>query len=91
MHEKENGSPQVMLGDWNTGPEGLDVEAEFQDNYDLILLAGWENGNVEHGGAFCTWCPHNDLFVADGTPKSAIDHIFVKHANVYNVERVFDA
>ena len=37
MHEKENGSPQVMLGDWNTGPEGHDdVEAEFPANYDMI-------------------------------------------------------
>ena len=41
MHEQENGSQQVMLGDWNTGPEGTDVVAEFPDNYNLIKQDGW--------------------------------------------------
>ena len=89
MHERANGSPQVLLGDWNTGPEGDDVEAEFPLNYGTIKQDGWEND--EFVGHFCTWCPDdNDLLVADGTPKSVIDHIFVKNADVYNVDRVFD-
>ena len=41
MHEQENGSQQVMLGDWNTGPEGLNVVAEYPENYNLIKLSGW--------------------------------------------------
>ena len=36
MNEQDNGSPQVILGDFNSGPDGPNVEAEFGDNYDLI-------------------------------------------------------
>ena len=90
MHEQENGSQQVMLGDWNAGPEGDDVVAEFPDNYNLIKQDGWQNENDESGDPFCTWCPYNSLFSEDGTPISTIDHIFVKGASSGNTRRVFE-
>ena len=90
MHDQENGSPQVMLGDFNTGPDGLNVESEYQNNYDLIKLAGWWNENEEDGDPFCTWCPYNSLFYDDGSPISTIDHIFVKNHALSNVRRVFE-
>lgn len=36
MNDKENGQPQVILGDFNAGPDGPSIVAEFGENYDLI-------------------------------------------------------
>ena len=36
MNDQENGQPQIMLGDFNTGPDGPSVGAEYGDNYALI-------------------------------------------------------
>ena len=41
MDAQEDGSPQVMLGDFNTGPAGLNVEAEYPDNYAIIEVDDW--------------------------------------------------
>ena len=82
MDAQEDGSPQVMLGDFNTGPAGLNVEAEYPENYAIIEADDWQNQNVESGDPFATWCPCNTLYVDDGSPISAIDHIFVKNAGV---------
>ena len=90
MHEKENGSVQVMLGDWNTGWQGENVEPEYPNNYDLIIQDGWWNENYKHNDPFCTWCPYNTLFKDDGTPISTIDHIFVKGGYIGDVRRVFE-
>ena len=69
-----------MLGDWNNGPDGLHVTAEFKDNYDLLRHDGWWDGLAESGDPFCTWCEFNTNFVEDGTPEANLDHIFVKNA-----------
>ena len=36
MNDQENGQPQIMLGDFNTGPDGPNVGAEYAANYELI-------------------------------------------------------
>ena len=36
MNDQENGQPQIMLGDFNTGPDAPRVDAEFGVNYELI-------------------------------------------------------
>ena len=90
MEVQEDGSPQVMLGDWNTGPVGPNSEGEYPENYAVIEADGWQNENIESGNPFATWDPSNTLWYEDGTPISTIDHIFVKNSSVQNTRRVFD-
>ena len=91
MNERNNGGPQVMLGDFNTGPDGDNILAEFGENYALIEAEGFRSANIESAEDFCTWCPDENLLLEDdGTPTSAIDHVFTRNASSSNSERLFD-
>ena len=48
LNLKENGSPQVFMGDINLGPgyPELDITAEFPDHYDEIVDDGYANSNT---------------------------------------------
>ena len=90
MNERNNGGPQVMLGDFNCGPDGEKIFAEFGDNYTLFEADGYRSANIDAEG-FATWAPEENKFLEDdGTPTSAIDHIFTRNAQASNSERLFD-
>lgn len=94
MAAQEDGRPQVMLGDWNCGPDGgpdSEARAEFPENYALVRADGWGDQNVDEGmPPFATWSPGNSLYIADATPPAALDHIFVKNAAVRDTRRILD-
>ena len=91
MDDKENGQTQIMLGDFNTGPDGPSVDAEYGENYELIPEAGWYNENVASGDPFCTWCVDENFLVEDdGSPTSSIDHIVVRNGGIEDTRRIFD-
>ena len=80
-----------MLGDFNTGPDGPSVGAEYGANYALIPEQGWYNENVESGDPFCTWCNEENFLVEfDGSPTSTIDHIVVRNGGIEDTRRIFD-
>ena len=93
MAAQADGRPQLMLGDWNCGPDGgpnSEARAEFPENYALVRADGWGDQNVDTGAPFATWSPANTLYIADATPPAALDHIFVKGAGVRDTRRILD-
>ena len=93
MNSKNNGSPQVMLGDFNVGPSipEAGIEGEYEENFTTILVDGWIEANTDSASPFCTYCPEeNETGLFEGDFRSAIDHIWVRNANVSNTKRILD-
>lgn len=67
---------QVLLGDFNTGPEGKYV-AEYPEHYQKFIDDGYLNPYVEEEKP-CTYCSGNPLNGGDGSGGAAIDHVFFK-------------
>jgi len=46
---KANGSPQVLMGDFNIGPviPELDIIGEYPEHFTIILNEGWKNANTD--------------------------------------------
>ena len=59
MKSFENGSPQVILGDFNSGPAIPEhgISAERPETYERFIQKGFHSGNVLSPKPFCTWCP----------------------------------
>ena len=92
MDERNDGKPQVMLGDFNTGPDGDSIFGEFPDNFQVIEDEGFRSANIDSGNTFCTWCREENVLIPsyDPTPTSAIDHIFTRNTEASNTRRIFD-
>lgn len=61
----------VVMGDFNTGPDGEDVVAEVPDNWALFEAAGWSEADPED----CTFCADNPLNAGGDGESVWIDHI----------------
>ena len=63
LNAKDNGSPQVFLGDFNTGPSfpEFEIAAELPEHYQEILDDGYGNPNADSATPFCTYCPTENL------------------------------
>ena len=48
-----------MLGDFNCGPDGEKIFAEFGDNYNLFEADGYRSANIDAEG-FATWAPEEN-------------------------------
>lgn len=82
----------VLLGDFNTGPDGVLFEGEQVTHYEA-LADGWKNAYLEAQGdeAECTFCSDNPLVGGDGESGAVIDHILVMgHDGGFEAERVLD-
>ena len=93
MASKENGSPQVWLGDLNVSPTipGTNISGEYESNYETIEDDGWVEANTFSDDPFCTFCPQeNDTGLWKGDKIMALDHIWVRNANVSNTKRILD-
>ena len=93
MASKENGSPQVWLGDFNVGPTvpQSSIVGDYESNYETIEDDGWVEANTFSDEPFCTFCPHeNETGLWKGDENLAIDHIWVRNANVSNTKRILD-
>ena len=68
----------VLLGDFNTGPELGQSEAEAEDNWDVLAASGMAAPYVDTQGS-CTYCPGNPLNMGDeGDAGRVIDHVFIE-------------
>ena len=56
------------MGDFNTGPAfpELGIDEEIEENYQVIVDAGFFNVNVEQETPFCTWCADENILITDG-------------------------
>ena len=88
MMTSEDARPQVLVGDFNTGPDVGGLAGSLPDNYDLFADQGWSNPNIELEMPLCTWCAEN--LIVSGTRNRAIDHIFVRGTTATDVARVLD-
>jgi endonuclease/exonuclease/phosphatase family metal-dependent hydrolase len=82
----------IMLGDFNTGPEGALFAAEVEPNYESLVAGGWANTYLEALGdeAECTFCAANPL-VGDDAPDVVIDHVLVTgHGGDLETARILD-
>ena len=93
MKSFENGSPQVILGDFNSGPAIPEhgISAQRPETYEKFIEKGFHSGNVLSPKPFCTWCPNNNNLIPDPRePASIVDHVFVKNADSRNPKRFWD-
>ena len=93
MKSFENGSPQVILGDMNSGPAipEAGIAAERPETYEKFIEKGFHSANVISPSPFCTWCPDNNNLIPDPEDEpSIIDHVFVKNADSNNPKRFWD-
>ncbi len=68
---------EVLMGDFNTGPDLGESAAEAEDNWELLAEAGMQAPYVEAEGS-CTYCPANPLNVGDEDDAGrVIDHVFL--------------
>lgn len=88
----DDDSPVLLMGDFNTGPEGDNFTAEFPDNYDALVAGGpYDNAYVDAPSATCTFCNDNTLIDAEGDGGVTIDHILVRDFDgTVETERIFD-
>ena len=91
--KRQDGVPQVWLGDLNVSPSipAFGIDGEYESNYNSIVADGWVEANTFSDTPFCTHCPEENVTgLFEGTYNSAIDHIWVRNANVSNPERLLD-
>ncbi len=85
----EPGDPVVLLGDFNTGPEGARYQAEIAANYELLTAGMLTNPYVEADDARCTFCGDNPL--VGGDAAVVIDHVFTRDLSASaEAERILD-
>ena len=83
--------PIVLLGDFNTGPEGAQYVAEAPENYDALVADGWRNAYADRDDGECTFCEDNALVGGDGEDGLLIDHILVlRFDGTVEIERILD-
>lgn len=84
--------PVLLMGDFNTGPGGVDYIAEIPENYDALVATGaFENPYVAQPDARCTFCVANPLIEGEGEGGVVIDHVLVADFDgTVDVERLFD-
>ena len=91
--DKNDGSPQVLIGDLNTGPSlpMFDIDPEFADQQQLLVDDGWVGANNNSESPFCTWCPSSNpnAALAD-LENNLIDQILVRNAQTSDPRRIFD-
>jgi endonuclease/exonuclease/phosphatase family metal-dependent hydrolase len=83
----------VLLGDFNTGPDGVLFEGEQVEHYEALTAGGWKNAYLEAQGdeAECTFCADNALVGGDGESGAVIDHVLVMgHDGGFDAERILD-
>ena len=83
IDDKEDGCPQVLMGDFNFGPEvaSENISAEFPDHYYSVVDDGWIGANTGSTTPFCTWCPSSNP-LSTGDNDGILDHIFVRGAKI---------
>lgn len=87
----DSGEVDVMLGDFNTSPEGPGIDAYTPTPYNMITEAGYFSPYMEEAPG-CTWCTENPIAsVEDG--NLILDHIFFNQSfreETFRVDRLFD-
>jgi endonuclease/exonuclease/phosphatase family metal-dependent hydrolase len=93
MKSFEDGRPQIILGDFNSGPAipEAGIVEERPGTYERFLNKGWRSANALQENPFCTYCPEENGQIRDPHAQSQItSHIFVKGVNVMNPKRFWD-
>ena len=81
----------VMLGDFNTSPEGPGISAYTPEPYNMITEEGYFSPYMEEAPG-CTWCVANPI-ASDGDGDLILDHIFfnkIYRTETFQSERLFD-
>lgn len=81
IDEKTGGTgTTVLLGDFNTGPDGVLFSGEEEPHYEALVEGGWANAYLDTlaDEAECTFCDSNPLNGGDGDGGVAIDHVLVR-------------
>ncbi len=81
----------IWMGDFNTGPDGTEYDAELLENYTALASIGWDAPYPDED-IDCTYCLDNGLINNSGT-GAVLDHVFVNspEGTVYTATRVLDA
>jgi endonuclease/exonuclease/phosphatase family metal-dependent hydrolase len=80
--------PQMILGDFNTGPALELSVAELAENYQKLIDAGYTSVYLGQQSD-CTYCDQNTLVGRDGNRGQVIDHIFIEDSSsLFTLDRV---
>ena len=93
MKSFEDGRPQVILGDFNSGPAipSQGIHEAYPGTYQRFLDKGWRTANTWSPAPFCTWCPQeNDQITDPDAVPQILSHIFTKDVNMINPKRFWD-
>ena len=93
LNEKNDGSPQVYLGDFQTGEAFPDqgIEEQWIDSFNLIESNDFVESELAKGQEpFCTACPSINEQSFNNRIDINVDHIFVRNAEVSGIERILD-
>lgn len=82
IEDKAGAEGQILvMGDFNTGPEGPGYIAEVPANYDKLLSGGLGNPYTTTPGHECTFCDANPIVAKedsnDDDTSSVIDHVLI--------------
>jgi len=86
----------MVMGDFNTGPDGGDAySAEVPDNYNKLVGGGLGNPYTLTPGHQCTYCADNPIVAhgnADDEDSVVIDHILIRGftSGAGNADRILD-
>lgn len=86
--DDEGSAPQVLAGDFNTGPMTEGLSDELPESYAKFPADGWANPNMDSDMPMCTWCDAN--LITGGSANEAIDHVFVRGATADDPIRFLD-
>ncbi len=92
MDEADEEAPVIVLGDFNTGPDGDSFDAELPENYDALLRDGLlASPYAEADDAECTFCFDNAL-VGEGQGGGGVllDHVLLLRAESMRAWRTLD-
>jgi hypothetical protein len=93
MKSFEDGRPQVILGDFNSGPAipSQGIHEAYPATYQKFLDKGWRTANTWSPAPFCTWCPQeNDQITDPDAVPQILSHVFTKGVNMINPKRFWD-
>ena len=83
--------PIVLLGDFNTGPDGARYAADVPENYEALVADGWRNIYADLDDGKCSFCEANPLVGGDGEEGVLIDHILVlRFDGDVEIKRILD-
>ncbi len=83
--------PVVLMGDMNSGPDGVHYDPDYPDSYELLVGDRFTSPYADNADSQCTFCQENPLTGTDHDDSSVIDHVLLDNlSGTAKTERILD-